>query len=163
MFKMGLHDPFGYLKHKLWPTKGLGVKLSIWLSTIKSQEFPWFPCVQVACHKALESSWQGLQLSFRPHSIRGLHTKLWVSKVVRIPILEISRLSFKSPKTKWHLGVGPVAKHKVYYKGEGGGFPQVWAMVSFVSPCLSMTRLCTKNVSTIHSPICRLVCVGRCE
>ncbi len=25
---MGSHDPFGYLKHKLWPKEGLGVKLS---------------------------------------------------------------------------------------------------------------------------------------
>jgi hypothetical protein len=25
------------------------------------------------------------------------------------------------------LGVGPMAKHKIYYKGEGGGFPQVQA------------------------------------
>ncbi len=23
MFKMGLHDPFGYFKHKLWPKEGL--------------------------------------------------------------------------------------------------------------------------------------------
>jgi hypothetical protein len=29
MFKMGSHDPFGHLKHKLWPKEGLGVKLSI--------------------------------------------------------------------------------------------------------------------------------------
>jgi hypothetical protein len=29
MFKMGLHDPFGYLKHKLWPKVGPGVELSI--------------------------------------------------------------------------------------------------------------------------------------
>jgi hypothetical protein len=28
MSKMGLNDPFGYLKHKLWPKKGLGVKLT---------------------------------------------------------------------------------------------------------------------------------------
>jgi hypothetical protein len=27
--KMGLHDPFGYLKHKLWPKEGLGIKLPI--------------------------------------------------------------------------------------------------------------------------------------
>jgi hypothetical protein len=25
MSKMSLHDPFGYLKHKLWPKEGLGV------------------------------------------------------------------------------------------------------------------------------------------
>jgi hypothetical protein len=36
--------------------------------------------------------------------------------------------------TKSHLDVGPVGSHIVYYKGEGGGFPQVWAMVSLVSP-----------------------------
>jgi hypothetical protein len=41
--------------------------------------------------------------------------------------------NFESPETKCHLDVDPVAKHKVYYKGEGGGFPQVWAMVSLVS------------------------------
>ncbi len=37
--------------------------------------------------------------------------------------MRISRLPLGSPKTKCHLGVGPVAKHKVYYKGEGGGLP----------------------------------------
>jgi len=27
------------------------------------------------------------------------------------------------------LGVGPVVRHREYYKGEGGGFPQiVWNM-----------------------------------
>jgi hypothetical protein len=45
-------------------------------------------------------------------------------------------LGSPSPMTKWHLGARPVAKHKVYYKGEGGGFPQVRAMVSLVSRCL---------------------------
>jgi hypothetical protein len=40
MFKMGLHDPFGHLKHKLWPKEGPRVKLTIWLPTIKSQELP---------------------------------------------------------------------------------------------------------------------------
>jgi hypothetical protein len=29
------------------------------------------------------------------------------------------------PRQKCHLGVGPMAKHKVCYKGKGGGFPQV--------------------------------------
>jgi hypothetical protein len=67
MLKMGLHDPFEYLKHKLWPKEGLGIKLSIWLPTTKSQELPRFPFVQVTCHIPLESSQGGLQLCFRPH------------------------------------------------------------------------------------------------
>ncbi len=28
MSKMGSHDPFKYLKHKLWPKKGPGIKVS---------------------------------------------------------------------------------------------------------------------------------------
>jgi hypothetical protein len=35
--------------------------------------------------------------------------------------------------TKCHLNASPVGKHKVYYKGEDGGFPQVRAMVSLVN------------------------------
>jgi hypothetical protein len=64
--------------------------------------------------------------------------------------LIISRLPFGSPETKCHLDVGLVERHKEYYKGEGGGFPQVQAMVSFVSPNLPMARLNTKNVPTMH-------------
>jgi hypothetical protein len=43
-----------------------------------------------------------------------------------------------------------VAKHKVYYKGEGGGFPQVWVVVSLVSPNLPVVCPNTKSVPTIH-------------
>jgi hypothetical protein len=45
MFKMGLHDPFEYLQHKLWSKERLIVKMSIWFSTIKSWESPWIMCV----------------------------------------------------------------------------------------------------------------------
>jgi hypothetical protein len=50
-----------------------------------------------------------------------------------VPTLGISGLPFGSPETKCHLDVGLMERHKVYYKGEGGGFPQVQAMVSLVS------------------------------
>jgi len=43
-----------------------------------------------------------------------------------------------------HMATSLVAKHRVYYKGEGGGFPQVWAVVNFVSSCLFVVCLCTK-------------------
>jgi hypothetical protein len=64
---MGSHDPFGYLKHKLWPREGTKVKLSICFPTIKSWESPWFTCVKVLCHIALEKYWQGLQIFFGLH------------------------------------------------------------------------------------------------
>jgi hypothetical protein len=56
--------------------------------------------------------------------------------------LEVCTQSFGAPKLResqpWrfcHLDVGPMERCKVYYKGEGGGFPQVRAVVSLV--CLS--------------------------
>jgi len=70
-------------------------------------------------------------------SIGGLHTKVWSSKVAGVPTLAISGLSLGSLGIKNHLDVGFMKRHKVYYKGEGGGFPQVRAMVSLVNPnCL---------------------------
>jgi hypothetical protein len=55
-----------------------------------------------------------------------------------------------NPGTKCHLGVGPVGRHKVYYKGEGGGFPQVRAVVNLVSQSLLVARFDTKSVPTMH-------------
>jgi hypothetical protein len=67
MSKMGSHDPFGHLKHKLWPKGGPGIKLAVWLLTTESWELTRFLCVQVACNVPLKSFQQGLQLRFRPH------------------------------------------------------------------------------------------------
>jgi hypothetical protein len=41
--------------------------LLIWFWTSKSRELLLFTCMQVACHKLLESFWWGLQLFFKPH------------------------------------------------------------------------------------------------
>jgi hypothetical protein len=62
--------------------------------------------------------------------IGGLHTKVHAPKVAGVPTLGISGLPLGSPKTKCHLDVDPMARHRVYYKGEGGGFPQVRVLVS---------------------------------
>jgi hypothetical protein len=81
-------------------------------------------------------------------SIGGLHTKLWAPKIVEVPNLGISRLPLGNPRTKCHLDVGLVERHKVYYKGEGGGFPQVRAVVSLVSSSLPLAHLSTKSAPT---------------
>ncbi len=91
--------------------------------------------------KALD---KGYNFALNFISIGGLHTKLWAPKVARIPNVGISGFPFENPRTMSHLGVGPVAKHKIYYKGEGGGFPQVQAVVSLVSSWLPVVRSCTK-------------------
>ncbi len=61
-------------------------------------------------------------------AIRALHKKLCALKVPGVPVGGISGLSRGSPAgvpgEKSHLDAGPVERHKVYYKGEGGGFPK---------------------------------------
>jgi hypothetical protein len=64
---------------------------------------------------------------------------------VRVPTLGISGLPFGSLGTKCHLDVSLVERHKVYYKGEGGGFPQVRTVVNLVSPSLLMAHPSTKS------------------
>jgi len=66
--------------------------------------------------------------------------------------------------TKCHLDVGLMKKHKVYYKGEGGGFPQVQAVVSLVNPNCSwlilapkVFQLCTNHFVLV---LCRPVWVS---
>jgi hypothetical protein len=150
MSKMGLHDPFGHFKHKLWPKEMSKVKLPIWLLTTKSQEFSdSLVCMWRATYhcKALNKDYN---FALNLISIEGLHTKLWAPKVTRVLTLGISGFSLESFGTKWHLGAGPVAKHKVYYKGDDGGFPQVRAVVSLVSSNLPLALPSTKNVPTMH-------------
>jgi hypothetical protein len=122
MSKIGSHDPFGFLKHKLWPTERSRVKLAVWLMSTKNQKSPWFPRVQAACHIAWKDLDKGYNFVLDLISIGGLHTKLWAPKVAGVPIWGISGLQLESLGTKWHLGASPVARHKEYYKGEGGGF-----------------------------------------
>jgi hypothetical protein len=83
-------------------------------------------------------------------SIRGLKRKLCTSKVAGVPTLGISGFALSSLEIKCRLDASHVAKHRVYYKGEGGGFSQVWAVVSFVSPNSPVVRPNTKSATTMH-------------
>ncbi len=87
-------------------------------------------------------------------SIKGLHTKLWAPKFAGVSTLGIlglpSGFPLGSPGTKGHLGVGHVAMHKVYYKGECGGFSQFWVVVSLVSLSLLVAHFSTKSVPPMH-------------
>jgi hypothetical protein len=66
-------------------------------------------------------------------AIRGLHRKLCALKVIRVPVVGILELPLGSPGTKNHLNVAHVESYRVYYMREGGGFPRVQAVVSFVN------------------------------
>ncbi len=58
--------------------------------------------------------------------------------------------NFGSPRTKCHLDVSLMERHKVYYKGEGGGFPEVRVVMSLVNPNLFVDCLNTKSAPTTH-------------
>jgi hypothetical protein len=141
MSKIGLHDPFKHLKHKLWPKEGPWVKLAVWFSTTKIRESPQFPSYRWHATYRWKALDKGYNFSWDLISIKALHTKLWTPKVTKIPTLGISRLQLG---TKWHLGASRVARHRIYYKEEGGGFPQVQAVVSLVKPWLPVAYSCTK-------------------
>jgi hypothetical protein len=58
-----------------------------------------------------------------------------------------------NPMTKWHFSVGPMARHKKYYKGEGDGFPKSgpwWVFWIHGCPCLvyapKVLQLCTNQL-----------------
>jgi hypothetical protein len=110
--------------------------------------------VQVVCRWRATYRWKALDedynFAFDFISIKGLQTKLWAPKVAKFLTSGISGLLLRSPKTKCHLGVGPMAKHKIYYKGKGGGFPQIRVVLSLVSPSFPVTCPSTKSAQTMH-------------
>jgi len=68
-------------------------------------------------------------------------------------ITRISGLPFGNLGTKCHLDVGLMERNRVYYKGEGGGIPQVRVVMSLVSPNYpwlvltpKMLQLCTNHL-----------------
>jgi hypothetical protein len=62
------------------------------------------------------------------------------------------------PRKKSHLDVGSVASHRVYYKGEGGVFPQVRAVVSLVCPCCPWLILAPKVFQPCTNHFVWVVC-----
>jgi len=62
------------------------------------------------------------------------------------------------PGEKSHLDVGPVERPRVYYKGEGGGFPQVWAVVSLVCLCCPWLVLTPKVLQLCANHFVWIVC-----
>jgi hypothetical protein len=150
----GLHDLFGQLKHRLWPKEGLRVKLAIWLPTTKSQESPNFLMWRWCATYLWKDLDKGYKFALDLISIRGLHTKLWApkvgTKIEGVPTLGISRFPLGSLKTKCHLDANLVAMHIIYYKEEGGDFPQVWTVMNFMSSSLPVARFSTKSVPVMH-------------
>jgi hypothetical protein len=93
----------------------------------------------LSCRGRATYRWKALDESYNfaldRIAIRGLLAKLWGSKIAGVPFGAISGLPLGSPGKNNHLDVASMESCRVYYKGEGGGFPQVRAVVSLVCPC----------------------------
>jgi hypothetical protein len=80
--------------------------------------------------------WKALNKSYNFGSklvpIRVWGEELWLSKVPGLRPETVSRLQLGSPEKKSHLDVASAESCRVYYMGEGDGFPQVRAVVSLL-------------------------------
>jgi hypothetical protein len=103
-----------------------------------------------ACRSTATHHWKALEKSYKFSldliPIGGLGKELWSCKVSRVQTGIVSRLLLGRPRTKSHSDVGAAERHRIYYMGEGGGFPRVRAMVTQVSPELPMACPSTKGV-----------------
>jgi hypothetical protein len=110
-----------------------------------------------------------------PHTIEKLSTRATtlLETVVRSEVClqgyaasksqESCRAGFRDshagvPGEKNHFDVGPVERPRVYYKGEGGGFPQVQAVVSLVCPCCPWFVLAPKVLQLCTNHFVWVVC-----
>jgi len=131
---MASHWPFGHLQPKLWAKEGPGVESNWQFDSrplkVGNQPLPDIALKSATWHwKALDESYNfGLRLV--PIRVRG--KELWLSKVLGLQPRTISGLPLGSLGKKGHLNVASVESCREYYMGEGGGFPQVRAMVSQV-------------------------------
>jgi len=64
---MGSHDPFAYLKHKLWPKEGSRIWNLFYSSPLKVKNRPdLLMCRWRATYRSKSSQWR-IQLCFKPH------------------------------------------------------------------------------------------------
>jgi hypothetical protein len=90
--------------------------------------------------------------------IRGLLAKLWAPKSWESQLARFRDSHAGVPGEKSHLDVGSVERCRVYYKGEGGGFPQVQAMVSLVCSCCPWLVLTPKVFQLCTNHLVWVVC-----
>jgi hypothetical protein len=90
------------------------------------------------CSRSAIRRWKALDKSYKFGSnlvrIRVWGEKLWLPKVPGVQTGTVSGLHLGSPEKKSHLDVASVRSCREYYKGEGGGFPRVRAVLSLVCP-----------------------------
>jgi len=127
MFKMGFHDPFGYLKHKLRLKEGPRVKLAIWLPTIKSRksvmEYPDFIVWRWRGTYRWKALNEGYNFAWDFTSIRGFTQSCRLSKLGKFQFrkfrdshLRVGHLGVPRQNEIWVLALWPATKNTIKRK-----------------------------------------------
>jgi hypothetical protein len=89
---------------------------------------------------------EGYNFSLDFIAIEDLYTKLWAPKSGESHVWEFrgAHLGISRQKVIWMWPLW------IYYKGEGGGFPQVQGRGESYESKLPVGRLSTKSASTMH-------------
>jgi hypothetical protein len=147
---MSLHCSFGLWNTSYGQMNGRESNWQFDSRPLKVRNRPDF----LACRQFATYRWKALNKGYNFASyciaIGGLHKKLCALKVAGVS------------GQNGHLDVVPVEWRRVYYKGEGGGFPQVRAVVSLVCPGCPWLVLAPKVLQLCTNHLV-LVCVGPCE
>jgi hypothetical protein len=112
----------------------------------------------LVCRSCATYHWKSLDKGYNfaldLTTIRGLHTKLWDSKITRILIQEFRNFHLKVPWQNdiWVMVLWPSTKYTI--RGGGGGFPQVRVVVNLVNLCLPVARL-------VHAPKVLQLCINQ--
>jgi hypothetical protein len=97
-------------------------------------------------------------------SIKGLHKKLWASKVVGVCISRISGLPIRESWDKMTFDARPMAKHKKYYKREGDDFFQVRVVMNLVNMHLLVVHPFTEvlhyALTNLLFGLCKFMCIS---
>jgi hypothetical protein len=147
---MGSHDHLDIWNTSYGQKKG---RESNWQFDFRPLKFGnWFN--SLTCRSRATYYWKALDKGYNFAldfiSIGGLHAKLWGPKVAGVPTLTIFGLPLGNLRTKCHLKWALWRGTEYTIRGEGGGFPQVQAVVSLVSLSLPVVCLSTKNAPTMH-------------
>jgi hypothetical protein len=164
MSKTRSHDPFGHLKHKLWPKERSGVKLAVWFRPLKVKNRPDF----LMCKWRATYHWKALKKGYNFAldliSIGGLHIKLWGPKVMGIPILGFWDSQISRQNTIWMWASWRGTKYTI--KGKVVASPKSrpwWVLWVRVWPWFVLApkvlQLCINQFIMV---LCRFVWVIKC-
>ncbi len=159
MSKLSSHCSFGHLKHKLWPKEGPRVKLSILLATRKKLGInPIYLVANDMRHIVEKLSTRATTLLLTASRSEVCSQSYGAPKLQEFQLARFQDSHSKVPGEKSHLDVDLVERCRIYYKGEGGGFPQVRVMVSLVCPCCPWLVLTPKVLQLCSNHLVWVVC-----